>query len=91
MSDFGQAAALGVTQAVTDICKDLVRSTTNAIKFNTDKLVAEFEFGLGKYLERNHERCSKVKTLLHRFEPVQLEQVYVPPKLQFASDLTWLF
>jgi predicted NACHT family NTPase len=84
MSDLTQAVTAGISQAITSICNDLVTATVDSARGQAEKLLVEFQIGFGKYLERNYERCSKVKTLLHRYEPIEIESAYVPPRLKFG-------
>lgn len=85
MSDFHAAIASGVAQAITSICRDLTLASANLAKSQLNKLVAEFEIGFTKYTHRTFEKCSKVKTLLHRHEPISINSAYVAPYIGFSK------
>src|SRR5436309_414895 len=85
MADLHQAVIAGISQAITSLTKDLIASSIGLAKSQAGKLRAEFEIGFRKYLERNYERCSKVKTLLHRLEPVSIDSAYVETKVKFKQ------
>jgi hypothetical protein len=64
-----------------------VQSTANLAKGQADRLLAELEIGFGKYTTRNLERCSKIKTLLHRHEPIDIRRAYVAPNIAFSRRI----
>ena len=88
MTSLEHSLATGVAQAITALTKDLISSTVTLARSQAEKLRVELELGFSKYLERNFVRCSKVKTLLHRFEPVALEKAYVDARIQFAKKIS---
>ena len=87
MADMQSAIAAGISQAIAALANDLVKADVGVAKNQAKRLLAELEIGLGRYIERNFERCSKVKTLLHRFEPIDIEAAYVPSKIKFNKTL----
>lgn len=85
MTDITSAIIAGISQATATICRDIVLSTVGLAKTQTEKLTAELEIGFKKLTQRNLERCAKVKTLLHRYEPIEIDRAYVHPKIGFHS------
>src|SRR5690349_14920826 len=86
MADISQAIFAGITQAITSLSAELVKVTAAAARTHAEKLLVEFQVGFRAYVERNYDRCSKVKTLLHRYEPVSIETAYVAPRLRFGKN-----
>jgi NACHT domain-containing protein len=84
MTDVTTAILAGISQATAAICKDIVMSTVGLAKSQAEKLAAELELGFKKLTQRTLERCAKVKTLLHRYEPIEIERAYVHPTIGFA-------
>ncbi|WP_338832026.1 NACHT domain-containing protein [Bradyrhizobium sp. 27S5] len=84
MADITAAILAGISQATAAICKEIVMSTVGLAKAQAEKLTVELEIGFKKLTQRNLERCAKVKTLLHRYEPIDIERAYVHPLIGFA-------
>jgi hypothetical protein len=87
MSSIEQAVASGISQAITSLTKEVIAATAGLARSQAEKLRAELEIGFGKYLERNYLRCSRVKTLLHRFEPVAIQKAYVDARIRFSKQI----
>ncbi len=81
MSDFSAAIIAGMSQAITSVCKDIMLSTVGLAKSQAEKLAVELEIGFTRLTKRTLERCAKVKTLLHRYEPIDIERAYVHPTI----------
>jgi hypothetical protein len=84
MPDITIAILAGISQATAAICKDIVMATVGLAKAQAEKLTAELEIGFKKLTQRTLERCAKVKTLLHRYEPIEIERAYVHPTIGFS-------
>ncbi|MDW3097264.1 MAG: NACHT domain-containing protein [Alphaproteobacteria bacterium] len=50
------------------------------------KFLVDFEAGFQNYLIRNVEKCSSVKTLLYKSEPVDIAEAYVPPRFSISES-----
>lgn len=82
----GAAVLAGVLTAVKSISEEILRASGNAAKREFEKLLVDFEIGFKKYVQRNYEKCSRVKTLLHRYEPINLESAYVAARIKFKNE-----
>jgi len=87
MIEINAAIIAGISQAIASVCKDIVLSTVGIAKSQAEKLSAELEIGFTKFTQRTLERCAKVKTLLHRYEPIEIERAYV--HLPQAARVAW--
>ncbi|RWG01644.1 hypothetical protein [Mesorhizobium sp.] len=64
-----------------EVASDIYASTKKALAVTKDALVRNLEIGFSSYLNKRYERYSKVHTLLSPNEPVNIEDIYVNPKL----------
>ena len=83
----GSAVAAGIAQAITNVSRDLAESSVRYAKGQIKKILLDLEVGFQTYLSRNYERCSKVKTLLHRVYPIEIEQAYVGGRVGIGRDI----
>ena len=63
------------------LLKELFESAKGIAKKSMGKFQAEFGLGFEAYIRRNQNKCRFVKTLLHRIDPIPIEQAYVEPTL----------
>ena len=87
MVDLSEIAIKGATDALKDVVKDIVKSTAKFAQKEYKKLLIDFEGGFGTFLDRNHRRLSRIKTLLNPSTPVSLEATYVAPNLRCDDKL----
>lgn len=67
--------------------KELFQSAKGVAAKSMGKFQVEFGLGFQKYVQRNQNRCRFVKTLLHRIDPIPIEQAYVEPSLKIGKQV----
>lgn len=89
MPELGQTAVVAdaLNKVANNLLKDIADATKGAARKSLGKLQAEFGVGFAKYVERNRRRCGLVKTLLHRIDPIPIENAYVDPALQVGKKI----
>ena len=75
-------ASSGISSTVSSLIEKIGGAIIDSSKLNFDKTRIAFQTGFEKYLEQTRLRCSKVKTLIHRHDPVSIESAYVPVDLK---------
>jgi NACHT domain len=79
-------ASAAVLKKIADKASDdIFNATTDAVAEKLNRLKVDFQIGFERYIERNYTRCSQVKTLLHRTEPVTLKDIYVASHLMIKK------
>jgi hypothetical protein len=69
------------------LAKELFQSAKGVAAKSVGKFQAEFGVGFEKYVQRNQNKCRFVKTLLHRIDPIPIEQAYVEPSLKISKEI----
>ena len=73
----GSLAIQPLTKVAEAAAKDIYSGSKRIAAGALDKLLVEFGSGFEKYIDRNYQKCRKVKTLLHRVDPIPIEEAYV--------------
>lgn len=76
----------GLSKVAESFAKEIFQSAKGVAAKSIGKLQAEFGIGFEKYVQRNQNKCRFVKTLLHRIEPIPIEQAYVEPNLKVGKE-----
>jgi hypothetical protein len=81
-----EVGASALTKVADSFVKELFASAKGVAAKSMGKFQAEFGVGFAKYVERNQNKCRYVKTLLHRIDPIPIEQAYVEPSLKIEKE-----
>ena len=87
MSDLNEMLVKGAIDGLKDIVKDILKSTAQVGRKELAKLLIDFEVGFKGFLDRNHKRLFRIKTLLNPANPVPLESTFVSPNLKFGGKV----
>lgn len=82
--EIGTAA---LSKVADSFAKELFQSAKVVAAKSMGKFQAEFGLGFEKYVQRNQKKCRFVKTLLHRIDPIPIEQAYGEPSLKIAKEI----
>ena len=75
----------GVQSAIVDLVERIYRYGSSRSKVNVDKLRLRFTTKFTDYVIQTAKRCAKVKTLISRTDPINIEEAYVPVTLTSAG------
>lgn len=81
------AAAAAAKKTAEAAAQDIYSGGKAVAKQVLDKLLVEFGVGFSKYIERTYEKCRYVKTILHRIDPIPIENAYVEANLQLKGKV----
>jgi predicted NACHT family NTPase len=81
-----EVATTALGKVADSLLKELVDSARGLAAKSMGKFQVEFGVGFEKYIKRNQNKCRFVKTLLHRIDPIPIEQAYVEPCLKIAQE-----
>jgi hypothetical protein len=70
---------------INSLSQDLIRGTFSAGASRLNNLLVSYEKGFTEYSARLYERCSMVKTLLHRYQPINIDDIYIDANLVLGS------
>lgn len=76
-----------VAELFAALIKDAVKAAGSSLGHAAQKLVEAIQKDLRQYLAATVTRCSYIKTLLHRDEPVLLLSLYVPTRLKIKKKI----
>jgi NACHT domain len=82
-----EITSMGLSKVAEGFAKELFESAKGVAAKSIGKLQAEFGVGFEKYVQRNQNKCRFVKTLLHRIDPIPIEQAYVEPSLKIEKEV----
>lgn len=78
---FDEAATAGASaaarQASQTVAQELLRHSKEIATKKYDQILNHLQAGFQNYLDRNISRCSHVKTLIRRNDPISLNSIYV--------------
>jgi hypothetical protein len=76
-----------LTKVADSFAKELFQVAKGIAAKSIGKLQAEFGIGFETYVQRNQNKCRFVKTLLHRIDPIPIEQAYVEPQIKIGEKI----
>lgn len=79
--------ASGLSNTIASLVEKWGSAAAGTAKKNFDKGRVALQGGFEKYLEQTKLRCSKVKTLIHRYDPVSIESAYVPVDMRSGKSI----
>ncbi len=74
-----------IAQVFADLAKSALKTTATALLNPIGKLIDAYNKDLQTYLKSTLTRCSQIKTLLHREEPVPLSSIYITTHFKCAE------
>ena len=82
-----EITSTGLSKVAESFAKELFQSAKGVATKSLGKFQSEFGIGFEKYMSRNQNKCRFVKTLLHRIDPIPIEQAFVEPNLKIAKEI----
>jgi len=83
--EFVKGLKKGVNNALVDLVERVYKYSSSKSKTTVDRLRLKFVTNFTDYLLQTAIRCSKVKTLISRTDPVNIEDFYVPVRLKMKG------
>ena len=80
-----EAESIGA-QAVVELVRIMLGKMPGTAQSVYKKLQTRLNKGFSEYLEANNRKCQKIKTLLDRDRPVNIEDVFVEPSFRIGND-----
>lgn len=75
-----------IAQVFADLAKTAIKATGEAVSAPLQKLIDAYKKDFRPYLGNTLTRCSYIKTLLHRDEPIPLSSVYVTTQFKCTEQ-----
>jgi len=76
MSTNAAVGILAVKKIAEHVASDIYESTKLGVKKTAKSIVSQMEVGFSSYMNANYEKYSKVKTIVNRYQPVELSEIY---------------
>ncbi|MCJ2105214.1 hypothetical protein MKK70_07435 [Methylobacterium sp. E-041] len=85
MDPLEQEAIKGAGALISDFCKISMRFIAGKTHTEIEKIKVIFEVGFQEYIQKNIRKYSSVKTLLHRYQPINIKSIYSSPNIMFGK------